>query len=493
MKIPLTTLIGWTKQAAYQSAIDARTVQPGQTPYADTVGVHFYSQLDTLLELSAAEGENNASTLLRMLQEYATAAQAAGDAAGFLIFEVQGQRLHLFREGQLSAQQAENIVVEFARTFHRLAEQKIAATAPRQAFHLRIAADHGRAVVIRSMGTDQSESVVSLGVPANRPAKLLAKNVNNGGVPAGHLALNIASFAHPEEELWKYYDLAPSSEPSKKSSLEEAALHNFSKIAASRQIALSARDYATNPANPVQVPIRRQGFMLRADLDGFSKRVKVAMSSGEQAVVKMVLEFSELMKYPAYYKERLPVGVSVLLFPWAGDCANIFLVCEDYSFQRTSLPNRAAIEWHEMTPNGNDTSRPNWQNLMADSRWLVAMAGGENHGSDHGYIMTGNVVASDRLFHIGAGWGWGRSLDAEQSLGTKPDQTIIQIEDYSGLDSTLRSAYHDHPNNPTLFKVADLQTLLKTAREHRAAAAKSVGTLVPRTSIVTPIPRSHGY
>lgn len=491
MKIPLKTLVGWANKAAFNAALQNRSISIEERPYADVVGVHIYSQLDTRLALSAAEGEENAAILLRILQEYATAAEATGMAAGIYIFEVQGQRLHLFREGLVTAFEAEKIIVGFARAFSRVVSEKVSSICGGHAFHLRLAADYGRAVILCSSGDDESESLISLGVPANRPAKILARSVGEGGVAAGQLALNLAAFTDPDAEKWEVYELEPRIELSANSNLLEAANVNFSKIA-NRQQALFSREYAPNPDNPVLVPIRRQGFMFRGDLDGFSRRVKSAMSQGESAVVQLVKDFQVLMKYPGYFKERLPVGVSLLLFPWAGDCANLFLVCDDYNFQRTSLPNRAAIAWHEMENVKGSETRPDWRELMADSRWLVALAGGENNEADHGYILTGNVYAAGRKFHVGAGWGWGRSLEAEQSEGTKPDQTIIQAEDFSGLDSTLRAAYAEHPRHPSLFKVANLAALLKAARDHRNKVSASVGVVVPQISFPTPIPRSYG-
>jgi hypothetical protein len=53
-------------------------------------------------------------------------------------------------------------------------------------------------------------------------------------------------------------------------------------------------------------------------------------------------------------------------------------------------------------------------------------------------------------------------LDAEQSDGLARDDTVVQVEDFSGRSKPYRDAFKDHPDNPTLFKVASLEALKQT-------------------------------
>src|SRR5205823_8323299 len=97
----------------------------------------------------------------------------------------------------------------------------------------------------------------------------------------------------------------------------------YSEIALSAMKTL-AQQFEPNPRNPVRSPHRRHGFMFRADLDQFSPRVAAALSQGGVAIRVLVKEFQTIMSYPAAFKDTLPEGVSALMFPWAGACANLF-------------------------------------------------------------------------------------------------------------------------------------------------------------------------
>ena len=68
-----------------------------------------------------------------------------------------------------------------------------------------------------------------------------------------------------------------------------------------------------------------QGFILRAGLDGFTRRVDAAFSSHDpQAVQRLVVEFLQIMKIPDAFEDY--VGRPIIRLPWAGDCYNAIFV-----------------------------------------------------------------------------------------------------------------------------------------------------------------------
>lgn len=482
MKIPFNQLLTFSKRAAYEEAISNRTLNSADTPYADTRGIHLYADLELKLALSA--GDAAAATLtLQILQCFAWAADSACEPNWLHILEVQGQRIHLFAESSAPNTQIVERLIRSCRNFHGLATREIARIAGKTPFSLRMAADYGRAILLRSTGEDISESVVSLGNPANRPAKHLSRSVSKNGVPSGHLAWNAAAAGDPDDSpKWTLVNLV---EPGTKMAgarveLDEAVQNRFAKM-----VSFAAKDFEPNPKNPVNVPVRREGFMFRADLDGFSARVKAALAKDDQAVRELVQTFQQIMKYPVSFKDGLPKGVSVVCFPWAGDCANLFLQCDDYLIEGTHLPNTAALNWHRPKPNG-----ANWRVLLDKAQWLVAIAGGDVD-EGHGNILTGNVFADGRTFHVGASWSWRRSLDAEQSEGTKANDTVIQNEDHSALDGNLQTPYRDHPFNPSLFKLASVEALVKTDEHEKAAAKISAPAIVPGLGVRIPSPKPY--
>jgi hypothetical protein len=496
MKIPLNQLLAFTKQATFSAAINAGRWDAREIPFTDTTGFHTYADLDLALELSA--GDDQASYRnLQVLQALASAAEAVGRVSGMRILEIQGQRLHLYLEAQIPREAEVRKLVQACRVFYQLATAEIGRLIGDTPFSIRMASDHGRAILLRSTGDDASESLVSLGNAANRPAKKLARAVGEGGVPAGYLALNEGALRGSDEPRWQLINLdltrvqkqeldEAAEDAQARLTMFSAANSQYSGLAKSA-MEVMAREFEPNPQNPVHAPLRRVGFMFRADLDGHSVKVRAAMDRGDHAIAALVANFHQIMRYPVAFKESLPGGVSVLCFPWAGDCANLFLECDDYRLERTYLPNTAALNWH--TQNGE--SGIEWRRVLEDCKWLVALGGGDPVSAGRGTILTGNVTADGRTFHVGAGWSWRRSLDAEQSKGTKAEDTIIQVEDYRALDGKFQAAYADHPENPSLFKLAPLASLERAARQSATATCVSVAATEPVFNIQVRAPKPY--
>ena len=496
MKIPLNLLLGFAKRAAFDAAINEGRWDARDVPFTDTSGFHTYADLDLDLDVSAGD-DHAAFRNLQIFQALASAAEAVGRVSGMRILELQGQRIHLYLEAAIPTDATVRKLVEGLRVFYQLATAEIGRLVGDIPFSLRMAADHGRAILLRSIGDDVSESVVSLGNAANRPAKHLAPAVRNNGVPAGFLALNEGVLRGSADAHWRLIDLdvtraqkqavdEGAGDAEARHTMFSAAIAQYTGLAKSAMEVL-AREFEPNPHNPVQAPLRRSGFMFRADLDGHSAKVRAAMEQGDRAIMALVANFHQIMRYPIAFKESLPEGVSVLCFPWAGDCANLFLECDDYQLERAYLPNTAALNWHSQ----NGESGVEWRKVLDNCNWLVALGGGDPSSSGRGTLLTGKVFADGRTFHVGAGWSWRRSLDAEQSKGTTAQQTVIQVEDYRALDRVCQAAYHDHPENPSLFKVADLASLTRAEKQSATAAKVSVPATVPAFNIQVRAPKPY--
>src|SRR6266568_5137864 len=120
MQIPFGQLIKFARKIEFNEAIRQRLWQPDDIPFADTHGFHVYSDLDLRLVLAAAEDSDRAFINLQILQAYATAAEAVARTARLRILEVQGRRLHLFRESNEPAQEAQE-VIDACKILHDLA------------------------------------------------------------------------------------------------------------------------------------------------------------------------------------------------------------------------------------------------------------------------------------------------------------------------------------------------------------------------------------
>lgn len=480
MRILTSQLFNFSKKA-FDLTAENTSFSTQQGPlYSDVNAFHVYADLDMPLAISAGETQA-ADRNLKILQAFASAGDATFTGSGMAILECQGQRLHFIFESDEPTMDFDALMGT-SKLFYKIAKREVANYAGKIPFTIRMAGDYGRALLLRSIGEDPSESIVSLGNPANRPAKLLARDVKAGGVPAGFMAFNRASLLHPDDDpKWDFCDLER--EVFEKAADESLILNASNAFGESLEFA--ANQFTSNPQNPVTIPIRRTGMMFRADLDGFSSMVKMALSSGDQAIAALVHSFAALMQYPSSFKETLPRGVKVLCFPWAGDCANLFLECDHYSSEREHLPHTAAVSWH--IP---QSRFEHWRRLMGKAKWVVAVAGGDPQ-NNHGSILTGNVYLRKRTFHVGAGWSWGRSSTAEQSKGNLAGDTVIQIEDYSGLDPIYSRPFTDHSEHPALYKKATLDGLTNNSQRNSQSAAVSTPTINPKTSHVVAASRPY--
>ena len=175
------------------------------TRYTSTRGYHFYGHLDLGLRLFAAEDERPAKKYLEILQAFTTVAERAGKEFGLVIFEVQGERIHLFLETEDGPGQRQNII-DFARVWNAGVNEVVKPKAGTDFKSFSMAADFGSTLVVLSAGED--ESIVSLGNAANRPAKHLSRWT---GTRNGHLKLNVASLRPGGENadaVWEDHDVS---------------------------------------------------------------------------------------------------------------------------------------------------------------------------------------------------------------------------------------------------------------------------------------------
>lgn len=420
------------------------------TPYTNTKGYHFYGHLDLSLRLSAAEDDRPAKKYLEILQAFTTVAERAGKEFDLVIFEVQGERIHLFLETEDGPGQRQNII-DFARVWNAGVNEVVKPKAGTDFKSFSMAADFGSTLVVLSSGED--ESIVSLGNAANRPAKHLSRWQ---GPRNGHLKLNVASLRPDGENadaVWEDHDVSEVP-PSVARGLTKALLNRVTEsidTTVSNYMELSAKELAPVSDVPVQSPLKKQGFAFRADYDGFSARVQAAMAAPEQAQQALVDEFAQIMRQvPQDFANGIKGTVTI--FPWAGDCANLFIEAEvDYETAQTSLPARAAHTWHK-----NAKSYKGLRPSEGPHKWAVGVLGGED-----GATLVARVQTEHRHFPVAAGWGWGRSIDAYQASGVGAEDTVISLEDRKALDDQYAEPFKELD---TRFEKAGYEALDKAVR-----------------------------
>jgi len=462
------------------------------TAFADVVGFHAYGDLGLNLRLAAPEEDHAADKYLEILEEYAHVAEDCALQADAALLEVQGERLHFLMPAPELTDDAILNLLRFSIALTQTIYARIEPLAGRDWSGFKMAADHGRAIII-STGRDGEDSVVSLGPAANTPAKRLAH-----GVSAGHLALPkrltgrsrllVGGVAHRETHAWTEINvktpaqfLQPAVDVALLKRMKEAASGvptHFSSQRPSVKWA-SADQFANTNHATVADPIEVQGLCLRADLDGFSAQVQKAFDTGsEQAIRALVERFMLIMQLPEHFAKRM--DRAIISLPWAGDCATQLILLkpgESYEDIRRFLPPTSSIAWQ--SSNGHPDQRlEEIRRAVQTARWSVGIAGGDEDEGSSGRMLVANIRTRTRTFLVAAGWNVRRSLDAQQASHVQAEDTVVHITDCEALSAEFRQVFHDLPD-VAIFRRASLSALI-------AARDKQVAMVGQQRPIVMP-------
>lgn len=223
--------------------------------------------------------------------------------------------------------------------------------------------------------------------------------------------------------------------------------------------------------------------MMRADLDGFSKRVAAAFEAAgrgtSQALIDLVQFFHTVLKYPEFFRQKLSAGSNHHL-PWAGDCANLIILPAEgisYSAGREHLPAVIAGKWHGILDN-EQAKGISWKNHLQSHDWAVGVAGGDSSvekGGSDGLLLIAPIAVGGRTFPVVAGWGVRRSNDAYQQPWVVQGDSVLHEVDYRRLAPQLRSAFEP---------VRDHQTYRKATRKRLQEALVAVAVHRPKAQSV---------
>jgi len=477
---------------------------------SDTTGFHIYGDLDLNLGLAAAVDQKKANLYLEVLEDYA---QIASDFVevnpGAFVFEVQGERIHLFLNAPNVDAGSVQKLFELCFYFTHATNEIIKPKVGEYWGGFCMAADHGRAIVL-STGREGDDSLISLGRPANAPAKHLAQTP---GVSSGHLAIPF-SMAQAGGKIdfqgeravnrgWVQFDLLNFKTLQFESTRVDLMVETFaksaatSKTAARRVVALAAKraEVISTEGATVQNPAAVQAFFMRADLDGFTRRVDDAFEAaghrkdeqGQEPLKRLVLEFIQIMKIPDAFEAHSSSFGSVIRLPWAGDCYNAVILPRDdenFDLSRAKLPALAPLSWFDPDGQINAKRDPVLAAVAKQNEWSIGIAGGEE---SQGRLLLANITTAHRQFLIAAGWGVRRSLDAQSGDGLKANESAIHKEDHSPLDEPFKDAYKGWTGNgPTTFRKATAVDLRQARDCSMREKTKPAPTPVRSPAIVIP-------
>lgn len=453
--------------------------------YYDGRGFHLYSQLSLQLRYTAPQNVTDAAKYFEIIQRYTDIAEACSKQFSGRLLEVQGERLHLFFEKELTKETLREILVFCMEFTNAVYENKLYLGG--DAFEgFKIAFDHGRALIL-STGPNADDSFVSLGPCANRPAKHLP-DVTAG---ATSMPAEIAKllFDVDGRSTWHTINLRGRD----LLALSADGSRNLGNFSATVNQALR-KVYDSNAffvrTDPMTMDGRfhfssanlQQGFFMRADLDGFTKKVQTAFDSeSEQIIHSLLLDFVNVLNYGEQFIAQ--TDRPVIRLPWTGDCANILLLprkkesIDDAQFYYSA---KGQADW--LSGYNGKITPP-----FKDAKWLVSMCCGDTSCGNRN-VLIAQVKTSERDFLFAAGWSVGRSLDAHEVDGVRAGDALTSRTDYDALESEYQEYFSTA--SAIFMRSGTLQNLVadgKTYIPSLTAQSRSV----PGIAIPTPKPRPY--
>jgi hypothetical protein len=457
--------------------------------YSDVVGFHAYADLRLNLDLAAAEDSKRAMQFIDLLEDYTLIADRCAGLVAARVLEVQGERIHfLVPAAELNEQQLTRLLV-FATALTKTiyAELKPKAAEHWQGFSM--AADFGPVILVPS--SCGGGSVVSLGNAANQPAKQLGR-----GVTAGHLAIpstyGTALPGAKRHGTWIEIDV---------SNPKAATITYFDEVLTGRMRDLArtvldergrraTRDFVTALHEGISFsksPFRTRGMCLRADLDGFTKAVAAASKKGADAVSELVRQFTEIMRYPVEFAQKLDRPVVEL--PWAGDCCTLLIqpgFHETVEEMRAVLPVEAGRLWHGLAHEDGEGGR--WLTALGQARWAIGFACGDRHEGGDGHVIITEFPASGRSFRVIAGWSARRAKDAQEIDGISAEDVVVPRVDHANLEPVFRPLFDLNGSN---YRVSNYDRLKNATANAATFLAHSAAKPVAGGVATLPKPRPY--
>lgn len=466
-------------------------VAPPDVKIIRQTGFHLYVRLGLKLELEAADGEPSIRKFLAVIDRYARLAASLADGSEAVLLELQGETLHLFLPARLNAENLE-MVFSYVVAFRKSLEEQVREMAGDAWKSVRFSLDHGPTLLLDST-RNVDDSILSLAPAANRPAKEfkrkstcfptdtirllaglvlrfpefkeLATNQNTDN-PDQWISISLASV---EQSLSKsaqgHAKVAKIEERVRSRMMEkQGATINFSSIEIRESIKIGS-------AGKVDSPTRVFGWVLRADLDGFSSKVDEAFNAVDQVAALSMLtrDFLEMMEDASHFE--IGSQLDIIPLPWAGDCASRIIQSSSEACMRdaSSVPATVALRWHNKARKGD---------------WLLSIAGGdEDEGKK--LVLVADIEVDGRTHRITGGWSVRRSKQGEQEIGGKATETVLHRRDAMGLSEEWRKAFCDIDNVHN-FKRATKAALTRASEQ--TIVAPNIGRKRCSPAILSPRP-----
>lgn len=451
----------------------------GYLPYSDLTLAHIYIKLDFKPQFENATTAEDARGFLRSVARAAMAADGVAQLHGGWLLEVQGSTIHVGLPLSTTAQRSVIGDLHGAlRMVFNDPESRVDGW--------RMTVDGGNTLVVPGRGVHGDESYVSLGRSANRPAKHLYAQLelpeNRRSLKCFHVAIRdpkTGEWRHEHLDRFPMY-LTETKSVAEAARSAEPTLHFFEAVGRERFVMAQALPIgpAGTPSSPSpDKPHTYFGWVMRADLDGFSARVDECFDQGEK-LKELGEQFIQIMEAAARFVELHKETLAQL--PWAGDnftAAAVFTSKTDYD---SAAPERLA----ELSLDFEKEMKA--EAVACDfGGWAHGVAGGIVHGNSHGNVYMAGVEVGGRRFLVGAGEGFGRSTQAFGDINPKPSEIVLYKPDWERLDHAYKDLFQPattrRREKSSLYRIARADAL-RAARSRRGSAAVTTTISFPRES-----------
>ena len=460
-------------------------------PFRPMILEHVYVKLDLEHRYENARTAEDAKLFLKSVARAVAAASKTAEQYGGSILEVQGSMIHagLPLAGLDDAARA----LEFIQSLHDALE--IVFQARSRVLGWRMTADTGKTLVVAGRGAHGDDSWVSLGPAANNPAKHLYSQLERPEDSRSLKRFHVGFFDR-QSESWQYADLRKTSRDmdesrviARKALEEEPVLRFFDVIGENRTILADAVNIGapgTPGAPTADLPLTYYGWVMRSDLDGFISLVEKSIDD-DARLEKLASDFYSIMAASGAFVDRH--SESLIQLPWAGDNFTASAVFRSMDAYRDAVPKRLielSLDFDKDLE--SDAKR------IGSKGWAHGIAGGVPHGNAGGSIYVAGMEIGDRRFLVGAGEGFGRSIQAFADINPDAGEFVVLKDDWDQLDDGYMHSFTQAENTrggqSSLFRIGASSGLIR-ARARIAADGSPTDVTMSRAKPEPVTPRHY--
>lgn len=447
---------------------------------------HVYVKLEFQQQYETAATKSDGESFVRNVARAAQSIELVLAQEDGIVVEVQGSVIHcLIPDEYCDAAYSQSLCRSMNEALH------LTFTDSSRVEGWRMTMDWGKTLLVQGRGIHDDDSYVSLGNAANAPAKHLYAQLSLPSEDNRSLKRFMLGWRAGSQHTWTYQRLSHEvSESFRKMASERISEIKRTDFSVQNVLSKQAREFQEVRAKAAPIPspgsnysssedpIPLFGWVMRADIDGFTARVEQCFDD-DAALQSLGESFEEIMDKAAEFAEKH--DELLVQLPWAGDNFTAVVVFSDKDAYDEAIETTLVDFALDFSEAMNPVVK-----LANFKGWAQTAAGGNVHGNSLGNVYVGSVQFEGRRFLIGAGQGVGRSSQAFIDMQPDSGELVVFEEDYSALlkpyQEQLKSRKKKDETQSTLFRIGQISNL-QLARQ--TVQAKLSQIREPAKSLIT--------